>query len=164
MSKAVLFHSVVLDLVPSPDSDITIWPGLDPAHKPPPAIRLGKIEEVLQHQEALMVSAKVEARQAAEDNGQALLAGKLQQLSARLDLTSPPLTLVPALPPATQANSPEPCVGRPECFAGDSCGAFIINCSLLFSLQRRTFATEATKVAFAITHLSSHARPWGTVE
>lgn len=67
----------MLDLVPSPDSDITIWPGLDPAHNPSPAIRLGKIEEVLQHQEALMVSATVEARQSAEANGQALLAGQL---------------------------------------------------------------------------------------
>lgn len=35
---------------------------------------------------------------------------------------------------------------------------------MLFSLQPRTFATEAAKVAFVITHLCGRARLWGTAE
>lgn len=50
----------------------TIWPGMDPAHNPLPMVRLGKIEEMFQCQEAFMVSAALEARWTAEANGQAL--------------------------------------------------------------------------------------------
>lgn len=88
-----------------------------------------------------------EARQTANTHGQApaTLAAQLQQLSARLDLSTPPPAPAPAPPPATPADGPEPRVGSLERFAGDprTCGAFITNCSLLFSLQSCTFTTEA---------------------
>ena len=57
-------------------------------------------------------------------------------------------------------------MGAPDRFAGNpaSCGAFITNCSLIFSLQPHTFTTEAAKVAYAITHLTERARLWGAEE
>lgn len=113
-----------------------------------------------------MVSTAAEAKQAADANGQAFkaLTGQLQQLTARLDSTLPPAAPVPAVPPAVPTDGPEPCVGTLECFAGDpaTCGALIMNCSLFFSLQPSTFATEAAKVAFTITHLTDRACLWGT--
>lgn len=64
------------------------------------------------------------------------------------------------------SDGPEPRVGSPECFTGDpvTCGAFLTNCFLLFSLQPRTFATEAAKVAYEITHLTGQAQLWGREE
>lgn len=41
---------------------------------------------------------------------------------------------------------------------------FIPNCSLRFSLQSCTFAADAAKVAFTITHLTQHTQLWGTAE
>lgn len=43
-------------------------------------------------------------------------------------------------------------------------GAFITNLSLPFCLRPHTFAIEAAKVAFAITHLSVYAQMLGTEE
>lgn len=104
---------------------------MDPVHNPLPMVRLGKIEEMLQCQEAFMASAALEARRTAEANGQALftLAGQLQQLPARLDLTSLPAAPVPGV--ASSYPSSDSRVGTPECFAGDPemCRAFITNCS-----------------------------------
>uniref|UniRef100_A0A674MJD5 DUF4939 domain-containing protein n=1 Tax=Takifugu rubripes TaxID=31033 RepID=A0A674MJD5_TAKRU len=62
--------------------------------------------------------------------------------------------------------SPEPRVGEPEHCEGnpESYDTFVVNCSLLFSLQPRTFATEAAKVAYTITHLTRRAWLWGTAE
>lgn len=57
------------------------------------------------------------------------------------------------------SDGPEPRVGVPERYDG-----FLTNCSLLFSLQPRTFNTEAARVAFTITHLTGQARLWGTAE
>lgn len=64
-----------------------------------------------------------------------------------------------ALPLVTPTDGPEPHVGAPECFNRDprSCGAFLTNCTLLFFLQPRTFASEAVKVVYAITHLTRGA-------
>ncbi len=57
-------------------------------------------------------------------------------------------------------------MGTPERYNGDreTCGPFLTNCSLLFALQPRTFATEPAKVAFVINHLTGKARLWGTAE
>lgn len=116
-----------------------------------------------------MTSSATEARQAAENSGQAFaaLAEQLQQLTARLTAarTGPPAP-APSAAALSFIDGPEPLVRTPERFDGDpkSCNAFITNCSLLFSLQLRTFASEAAKVAFAITYLTGRARLWGMAE
>lgn len=46
----------------------------------------------------------------------------------------------------------------------ETCGPFITNCTLLYTLQPRTFSTELAKGAFAINHLSGRAHLWGTAE
>ena len=73
--------------------------------------------------------------------------------------------------PAAGAASPqevtrEPRLPGPERFSGDreEVDPFLTNCTLLFSLQPITFAAEATKVAYAISHLTGRARAWGTAE
>uniref|UniRef100_A0A674PID6 DUF4939 domain-containing protein n=1 Tax=Takifugu rubripes TaxID=31033 RepID=A0A674PID6_TAKRU len=103
------------------------------------------------------------AEHATEANERALaeLSYLLNRLSARLDPTAPPASSVPASAPVILQQDPEPerYKGNPE-----SCDAFVVNCSLLFSLQPRTFATEAAKVAYTITHLTGRAWLWGTAE
>ncbi len=163
----------MLHLDPILIRDSTVWPVMDPAHNPSPLSRLEAIEGVLQQHETMMSAAALEARQAAEANGQALaaLAEQMQQLSSLLSRQAahPPAAASPALAPPPlplPADSPEPRVGTPERYDGDpeTCGAFLTNCSLLFSLQPRTFASEQAKVAFTINHLTGRARLWGTAE
>lgn len=69
-----------------------------------------------------------------------------------------------AQPPLSTA--PEPKVGSPERFNGDhsQVRAFLTSCRVQFALQPRTFATEAAKVGYVITHLTGRARLWGTAE
>ena len=126
-----------------------------------------------------MTAAATEAKQAAAAHGQALtvLAGQLQQLSVLLTQApqasgaasppAPPATAPAPVPaPLPPMDAPEPRVGIPERYEGDreTCGPFLTNCSLLFALQPRTFATEGAKVAFVINHLTGRARLWGTAE
>lgn len=58
---------------------------------------------------------------------------------------------------------PEPHANNPPVYDGDSnaCQAFLSQCSLVFSLQPRRYATEEAKVAFVLTLLSGRAREWG---
>lgn len=127
----------------------------------------------------MMTASAAEARQASETHGQALaaLAGQVQQLAAclsqlALSAESAPASgdSAPAPAPVTASSPPrdaaEPRVGTPERYDGDreTCGPFLTNCSLLFALQPRTFATEPAKVAFVINHLTGRARLWGTAE
>lgn len=67
---------------------------------------------------------------------------------------------------ATSIDGPEPRVCALIRFDGDpqSCGASITNCTLLFSLQPRTFASEAATVAYTITHLTRTAYLWEAEE
>ncbi|CAJ1081228.1 hypothetical protein LDENG_00284880 [Xyrichtys novacula] len=152
---------------------------MDPAHNPSPLNRLETIEGVLQQHEAMMTAAAAEARRAAETQGQSLaaLAAQMQQLAAQLTQlpssagfasSSEASPSAPAPVPASSlpSDAPEPRVGTPERYDGDreTCGPFLTNCSLLFALQPRTFATEPAKVAFVINHLTGRARLWGTAE
>lgn len=152
---------------------------MNPADNPTPLSRLETIEGVLQQHEAMMTASAAEARQAAETHGRALaaLAGQMQQLAARFSQLSTSAVSVPSsgepasAPAHVPASSlprdaPEPRVGTPERYDGDreTCGPFLTNCSLLFALQPRTFATEPAKVAFVINHLTGRARLWGTAE
>ncbi len=58
---------------------------------------------------------------------------------------------------------PEPHANNPPVYDGDSnaCQAFLSQCSLVFSLQPRRYATEEAKVAYVLTLLSGRAREWG---
>ncbi|XP_027131155.1 uncharacterized protein LOC113744672 [Larimichthys crocea] len=68
--------------------------------------------------------------------------------------------------PAPALDAPEPKIGNPECFDGDprQVRAFLTSCRVQFALQPRTFASEATKVGYVITHLTGRARLWGAAE
>lgn len=115
-----------------------------------------------------MASTAVEARQTAERNERAFatLAGQLQQLTFLLTpAASPPPPPAPALPQVIMSDSPELLIGTPESYEGDpeTCGAYITNCSLLYSLQPG-LSSNAAKVAFATAHLAGWARLWGTAE
>ncbi|KAI2646401.1 Transposon Tf2-6 polyprotein [Labeo rohita] len=52
----------------------------------------------------------------------------------------------------------------PELYSGEPnfCRAFLTRCSMHFSLQPRTFPSEESKVAFALTLLTGKAALWGT--
>eukprot|EP00066_Takifugu_rubripes_P023648 XP_011612914.1 PREDICTED: uncharacterized protein LOC105417912 [Takifugu rubripes] len=138
------------------------------AHNPSPLRRLERIEGIIQLHEEAVAAAGVETRRAAEAKERALaeLSGLLSRLSARLEPTAPPASSVPASAPVIPQQGPEPRVGEPEHCEGnpESYDTFVVNCSLLFSLQPRTFATEAAKVAYTITHLTRRAWLWGTAE
>ncbi len=60
------------------------------------------------------------------------------------------------LEPKTHANNP-------PVYDGDSnsCQAFLSQCSLVFSLQPRRYATEEAKVAYVLTLLTGRVREWG---
>lgn len=88
-------------------------------------------------------------------------------LPATPAIASPPASTAPESPAqATAAGAPEPRIGNPERFNGDpkQVRPFLTSCSLQFSLQPRTFATEGAKVGYTITHLTGRARLWGTAE
>lgn len=61
-------------------------------------------------------------------------------------------------------QAPEPRCNNPPTYDGDptSCRAFLSQCSVVFTLQPRTYALEETKVAFVLTLLTGRARDWGT--
>ncbi len=58
---------------------------------------------------------------------------------------------------------PEPHANNPPVYDGDlnACQAFLSQCSLVFSLQPRHYATEEAKVAYVLTLLSGCTREWG---
>ncbi len=95
---------------------------------------------------------------------QALVA-QVSELTTQIQLLRPP-----AAPPTSPNfsipgnNSPqhEPRLPAPEVYAGDPnlCRAFLMKCSLFFSLQPLTFATEASKVALVLMLLSGKAALW----
>ncbi len=97
---------------------------------------------------------------------QALVA-QVSELTTQVQLLrSPAAPPTPPSFPITGNNSPqhEPRLPAPERYAGDSnlCRAFLTKCSLFFSLQPLTFATEASKVSLVLTLLSGKAALWGT--
>ncbi len=58
---------------------------------------------------------------------------------------------------------PEPHANNPPVYDGDlnACQAFLSQCSLVFSLQPRHYATEEAKEAYVLTLLSGCTREWG---
>ncbi len=97
---------------------------------------------------------------------QALVA-QVSELTTQMQLLRPPAA--PPTPPnfsipGNNSRQHEPRLPAPEVYAGDPnlCRAFLTKCSLFFSLQPLTFATEASKVALVLTLLSGKAALWGT--
>ncbi|TWW75360.1 hypothetical protein D4764_13G0000220 [Takifugu flavidus] len=125
---------------------------MDPAEPPSPRDRFERIEGVLMLHEQRLEEAAAHARQAAEAQARAItaLTAQLQQLTSTL--SSPEAT--------------NPRLEAPERYNGDPklCRPFLTSCSLLFSLQPHTFATEGAKVAYVISNLTGRAILWGTAE
>ncbi|KAI2649857.1 Retrotransposon-derived protein PEG10 [Labeo rohita] len=97
---------------------------------------------------------------------QALVA-QVSELTLQLQqLRSPTAPPTPPSPPqlTNTEHLPEPRLPTPEPYAGEPklCRAFLTKCSMFFSLQPRTFATESSKVALVLTLLSGRAALWGT--
>ncbi len=97
---------------------------------------------------------------------QALVA-QVSELTTQVQLLKSPAA--PPTPPSFSIpgnHSPqhEPRLPAPEMYAGDPnlCRAFLTKCSLFFSLQPLTFATEVSRVALVLTLLSGRAALWGT--
>ncbi len=97
---------------------------------------------------------------------QALVA-QVSELTTQVHLLRSPAA--PPTPPSFSIpgnHSPqhEPRLPAPEMYAGDPnlCRAFLTKCSLFFSLQPLTFATEVSRVALVLTLLSGKAALWGT--
>ncbi len=89
---------------------------------------------------------------------QALVA-QVSELTTQVQLLRSPAA--PPTPPSFSIpgnHSPqhEPRLPAPEMYAGDPnlCRAFLTKCSLFFSLQPLTFATEVSRVALVLTLLS----------
>ena len=107
--------------------------------------RISQVENALQQVMA--------ATRAATAPGQQDLAQVCQELAnVQVGATAPR----PA-PAATETPAPLPCepnVGSPEHYDGDptTCNAFLCNCSIIFSLQPITFASEEARVAYTINH------------
>ncbi|KAI2661152.1 Transposon Tf2-6 polyprotein [Labeo rohita] len=86
------------------------------------------------------------------------LSGRFRELQ---DVTSSPTSGVPL---SLTQREPEPHANNPPLYDGDpnSCRAFLSQCSLVFALQPRRYATERLKVAYVITLLTGKAREWGS--
>lgn len=78
------------------------------------------------------------------------LSARFNELSSRLDRTH-------------HSRDSEPHAANPPPYDGDpaSCRAFLSQCSLVFALQPRRYATERTRIAYVITLLVGRARQWG---
>ncbi len=97
---------------------------------------------------------------------QALVA-QVSELTAQIQhLRMPAAPLPPPIPPAPSSSRTqhEPRLPTPEVYKGEpNLGrAFLVKCSMFFSLQLQTFATEESRVAFVLTLLSGRAALWGT--
>ncbi len=96
-----------------------------------------------------------------------VLVAQVSELTTQVHLLRSPAA--PPTPPSFSIpgnHSPqhEPRLPAPERYAGDPnlCRAFLTKCSLFFSLQPLTFATEVSRVALVLTLLSGKAALWGT--
>lgn len=82
----------------------------------------------------------------------------VERLSARL------LELNAQMEQLCRPSEPEPHANNPPTYDGDpdSCRSFLSQCSLVFSLQPRRYASEESRIAFVIILLTGRAREWAT--
>ncbi|KAL0180387.1 hypothetical protein M9458_025829 [Cirrhinus mrigala] len=73
-------------------------------------------------------------------------------------------SLMSGAPLSLTQCEPKPHAYNPPLYNGDpnSCRVFLSQCSLVFALQPRRYATQRLKVAYVITLLPGKAREWGT--
>ena len=79
-------------------------------------------------------------------------------------------TQAAAAPPPTAAAAPEPPPARempfpaPERYAGDlgACQAFLMQCSLVFEQQPRTYASDRSRICYLLGLLKGSALTWGS--
>lgn len=95
-----------------------------------------------------------------------MLTAQVVELNARIEELQHNVT-VPrqaSSSPTTPHHDPEPHANNPPPYDGDpnSCRAFLSQCALVFALQPRRYASEASRVAYVLTLLTGRAREWGT--
>lgn len=121
-----------------------------------------------------MVSQHEAALRQIMDNLQQL-ATSVAQLDGRMDTVAGQLSTLPTAPeptpPAMPAPPPapvpiqlprEPYIPIPARYSGNlgTCAQFLHQCSLVFSQQPATYATDQSKVAFTMSLLSDQASAW----
>uniref|UniRef100_A0A8D3CPA5 CCHC-type domain-containing protein n=1 Tax=Scophthalmus maximus TaxID=52904 RepID=A0A8D3CPA5_SCOMX len=132
-----------------------------------------QFKHVLSTQGALVSQQEATLRKVMEALQQ--LTTSVTQLDGRLDhvatqLTSvmttdsfPPQSTPPAAPPGSQSLLPrEPFITIPARYSGDlgTCSQFLHQCSLVFSQQPATYATDQSKTAFIMSLCSDKASAW----
>ncbi|KAI2668694.1 Transposon Tf2-6 polyprotein [Labeo rohita] len=105
------------------------------------------------------------------DTGTAIraLVAQVSELTQRMQHWQLPTAPTPPPMPPTHpepsgaAQTSEPRLPPPELYSGEPnfCRAFLTRCSMHFTLQPRTFSSEESKVAFALTLLTGKAALWG---
>lgn len=93
------------------------------------------------------------------------LVTQVSELTSQFQRLRAPTAPAPP-PPVPQGifHQPEPRIPAPERYSGEPnlCRTFLTKCSIYFSLQPVTFASEESKVALVMTLLSGRAAQWGT--
>ncbi len=134
--------------------DRTVWPAMDSAGSDP-------LHSALVQQGVLLGQHSTQLNTTAQEKD--TLNAQVAELLARVDdLQQDAAHRGPALR-AGYLHEPEPHTNNPTVYNGDpnSCQAFLSQCSLVFSLQPRRYATEEAKVAYVLTLLSGRACEWG---
>lgn len=95
-----------------------------------------------------------------------MLSGRLAEIHNRMEQVAQAIGDRGASTSSTESLSGterEPHANNPPTYDGDvkSCRAFLSQCSLVFALQPRRYASEALKVAYVLTLLTGRARDWG---
>ena len=107
--------------------------------------RISQVENALPQ---VMAATRAATAQGQQDRAQVRQELANVQAGATAPPPAPAATKTPAPPPR------EPNMGAPECYDGDptTCNAFLCKCSINFSLQPLTFASEEARVAYTINH------------
>lgn len=118
---------------------------------------LGKHESLLN---TIMENQRASAAQIAQ------LGSMLQSLTASLTQSPAPAATAQQTPPQPTALRPprESHVPDPEHYSGDmgKCGAFLLQCSLVFSQKPLTYASDSSKIAFIMGLLQDKALSWAS--
>ena len=132
-----------------------------------------QVKQALSNQGALISQHEAALRKVMEALQQ--LTTSVTQLDGRLDHVAthlvsttttkdPPLpSSPPAAPPAPQSLLPrEPFIPIPARYPGDlgTCSQFLHQCSLVFSQQPATYATDQSRIAFIMSLCSEKASAW----
>lgn len=146
---------------------------MDPAEAASPQGSLQIVESVHHHETRLASSTKIHRATEDKDIQREILTTQLIRViepffasESCAKSSSEPSAASSSVLTTSSILAPEPLMGALECYAGDpeNCNPFLTNCSILFAIQPHTFASEKTRVAYTINHLTGRARLWGTAE